>query len=218
MEPHAHFMELRHRILTTMGGQQQEYQQYDWLYGALGDPGSDVMFVCENPSRAGVESADTHFGHLDIDAQWRGWRPEKRFRPALCATGLKCGGPGEVGGWRCYITNVIKSMYVVGDFNALSWAEKARLARRWEVCRVKPKVVFCVGWKSWRMVRLLQEKGHIDLGSASPHRTWHYSARGSHSEVRDKIQRCIEKGMAAVDRGSATPANAINCRDDATSA
>lgn len=59
----AHFEELRARInqrLDELGTPHRELQinRYPWLYGALGAVPSNVMFICENPSIAGVRQAD----------------------------------------------------------------------------------------------------------------------------------------------------------------
>ena len=198
IEPDRHFLELRQLIDERLSrSEREEYARYPWLYGALGNPEADVMFVCENPSRAGVEWADRKFAHLGIEAQWRGHRAD-RFRRVLQDRKLKRGGSGEKGGWRCYITNVIKSMDTVKDFKALPREEKEELAchwadvLQWEICRVRPKIVFCVGMKSWRAMQHLRKNRKIDLGGAPLHRIWHYSAPRSDSEVRARMREGID--------------------------
>ena len=97
--PHRHFIQLRDKIhdrLRVLGRPNWDVQikKYPWLYGALGDPRADVMFICENPSLTGVKKAALR-GPCDIDTQWTGdpdHSRDKRFRAVLCALGLKDGG------------------------------------------------------------------------------------------------------------------------------
>lgn len=174
LQPHSHFTALRERIREAMPPHaRKEYDRYPWLYGAIGDPGADVMFVCENPSRSGVEMADRKFRQLGIEAQWRGKRPE-RFRRALRETGLI-----RDGCWHCYVTNVIKEIWTAGQGPP---EPKGVVARRWagvlawEIRRVRPGLVVCVGGESHaRVQRLTKEEGAVDLGGAPLCRIPHYS-------------------------------------------
>ena len=68
-------------------------------------------------------------------------------RPALCQLQLKTTPPTAPGGWRCYITNVIKEADVVRDFAA---RRKQSLAiewdvLRWEIEQVSPDTILTVG-------------------------------------------------------------------------
>ena len=128
------------------------------------------------------------------------------FREVLCDAGLKSGGPSERGGWRCYITNAIKAMAEVKDFNKEPAKKKAELAREWanilcwELSRVDPKVVFCVGRKSERAVGLLRKEGLIRYDGPLCY-VLHYSARFSPAEVtrrmRERIEACCaEAGVS----------------------
>src|SRR5687767_2513953 len=114
----AYFEELRRMINARLlaierSNAQRQIHAFPWVYGALGEVPSDVMFVCENPSLGGVEKAHSQTitgGAPGIEDQWCGNRAGncvKRFRPALVRLGLKTNGALELGGWRCYITNVI---------------------------------------------------------------------------------------------------------------
>ena len=206
--PHDHFEKLRLRINKRLGEVEAPYareqiDRYPWLYGALGGASAEVAFVCENPSMAGVRKAKPPLGGpCDFDTQWTGdpaFRRDKRFRTVLCDLGLKDGGIWERGGWNCYITNVIKAMDVVRDFNQRSAKAKAELARQWadilcwELSQVDPKVVFCVGRKSERVVSFLQKEGLIRY-EGPLHYVLHYSARGASAEVEREMRRSIESG------------------------
>ena len=78
MVPHEHFTELRERIhgeLRTLRPPRWEEQikDFPWLYGALGSPGADVVFICENPSLTGCRKADNpRGGPPDFETQWTG--------------------------------------------------------------------------------------------------------------------------------------------------
>lgn len=104
-----YFEDLRDRINQRLVDLQTPHRNhqihhYSWLYGALGAVPSDVMFICENPSIAGLRQAhiDTIDGLTpDIEAQWWGGHKNpaaKRFRSILSLTGLKTNRPNEVVG------------------------------------------------------------------------------------------------------------------------
>lgn len=123
---HSHFLELReaiHARLRTLRppSWEEQVEDYPWLYGALGDHGADVMFVCENPSLSGLRAVveSPLGGPPDFDTQWTGNpanRRDRRFRKVLCDLGLKDGSIWEPGGWHCYITNVIKQAAIVSEW------------------------------------------------------------------------------------------------------
>ena len=204
--PHRHFLELRKAIHDRLRNLrppfwEEQIEEYPWLYGALGDPSADVMFVCENPSlsalRAIVESP--FGGPPDFDTQWTGNpanRRDKRFRKVLCDLGLKDGAIWEPGGWHCYITNVIKQAAFVGNWRQAPQHEKRRTAREWsgilqmEIDAVRPDIVFCVGAHAHSAVNWLQNNAGLHV--PGPIRSiWHYSARRGNEEVERKMRNGI---------------------------
>jgi len=72
-----------------------QIKDYPWLYGALGKVPADVMFICENPSLAGIRKAQIDTidgGPPDIETQWWGGSHDNaacRFRVALYKLNLK---------------------------------------------------------------------------------------------------------------------------------
>ena len=185
-----------------------QINEYPWLYGALGQVPSDVMFICENPSLAGVAKAhvDTIDGRdPDIEAQW--WDGpnsscRKRFRPVLCQMGLKTSPPDAPGGWKCYITNVVKEANVAGaDQGKKTPQERRKQARdwadilRWEWDQVRPQHVFCVGGASFEAVKRLQREGL--LPDFNPDKMWHYSARGRDEDVKKKMLGPLQKALGS---------------------
>lgn len=197
-----HFEALRSKINSTLEEieaphREQQTRVFSWLYGALGEVPSDVMFICENPSLAGVTRADvqTVDGDVpDIEAQWWGGPRNpaaKRFREALYRLDLKRSPPAEKGGWRCYITNVIKELNVTSDNQALASQERAAMARTWapilawEMDQVEPRHVFTVGRRADAHVRRLSAEGLIP--DVDPVMVTHYSARLSDEDVINGI-------------------------------
>jgi hypothetical protein len=207
-----HFVELRNRInakLEEIHAPHREAQitEYEWLHGALGEVPSDVMFICENPSAAGVARAqiDTVDGGApDIEAQWWGGRKNpaaKRFRVALHRLGLKTSPPTMKGGWRCYITNVIKEMNVVGDHRKLRSADYREMARtwapilQWEINQVRPAYVFTVGHRAHDRIRSLVRERAIQL--PEPKLVNHYSSYATDEAVIDGIVQVVRTHMAS---------------------
>lgn len=204
--PHQHFLELREAIhdrLRTLRPPcwEEQIEKYPWLFGALGDPSANVMFVCENPSLSALRAIreSPWGGPPDFDTQWTGNpsnRRDKRFRKVLCDLGLKDGAIWEPGGWHCYITNVFKQAAFVGDWRQAPLPEKQQTALEWsdilqmEIGEVQPEIVFCVGGNAHQMVTWLQNKNRLHVPEPI-RRIWHYSARRSDEEVERKMHNGI---------------------------
>ena len=155
------------------------------------------MFICENPSLAGV--ANAHVATVDgrapdIEAQWWGGPRNPaatRFRVALHRLGLKTTHPSVKGGWLCYITNVIKEMNVAGDNRQLSPADRRTMARQWapilawEIEQVSPRHVFCVGNAALDHVKRLADDRMIPR--VRPVLVNHYSGRTGDRAIIDGI-------------------------------
>jgi hypothetical protein len=156
-----------------------------------------VLFICENPSIAGIKKAHVDTidgGRPDIEAQWWGGSTDNaacRFRVALCQLKLKTSRPRERDGWECYITNVIKQSNVAKDQEHLPPASKQQQARdwadilQWELDHVKPKFVFCVGGNAFTYVQMLQREGSIVKFPTNE--VTHYSARDNTQKIIDAI-------------------------------
>ncbi len=207
-----HFENLRDKINDQLRDipteeARKQMNDYPWLYGALGQVPSNVMFVCENPSRRGVERANvrTLGNKPTIEDQWCGGAKSncvKRFRPALRELSLKTTEPLEPGGWRCYITNVIKELFEVRQFNTNSGAKKEEIAEewanvlQWELEAVAPRTVFAVGGSAARLLASLMRRRLIP--GIRVHEVMHYSARRSDVEVRERMIRDIRAGLGGL--------------------
>ena len=208
-----HFEELREKISSRLCELQTPHRElqirdYSWLYGALGSVPSDVMFICENPNITAIKRAhgDTIDGRApDIEAQWWGGRKNpaaKRFRPVLCELGLKTSQADARGGWNCYITNVVKEANVAGidqrkktrralHEQACAWAD----ILTWELDKVQPHHVFCVGENAYKAVTRLQRDGL--LPAFELHRMGHYSARGLEAVVLEGMLSPLRKVLGS---------------------
>jgi len=146
------------------------------------------MFICENPSLAGVRQAHRQTvdgGPPDIEAQW--WGGDKdpaatRFRVVLHELGLKQSPHSLKGGWCCYITNVIKEANLAKDQANMTLSGRVAQARawadilRWEMRAVRPRYVFAVGGRAHQVLLLLQKEARIPM--CVIHRMCHFSDRG----------------------------------------
>jgi hypothetical protein len=199
----THFEELRSRINTRLQELSaphrfEQTHQFPWLYGALGQVPSDVMFICENPSLAGVSRAntDTVDGMApDIDAQWWGGAKNgaaKRFRVALHLLGLKTSPPREKGGWQCYITNVIKEMNVAGSHvSERVIAQRWASILTWEIEQVRPRHVFTVGDDAHKLVSWLV--GERLVPRIVPVKVLHFSHRRSDADVINNMLDVVSR-------------------------
>ncbi len=180
-----------------------QIEDFPWLYGALGDVPSDVMFICENPSIKGMDKASKDTidgGPADIEAQWWGGSTDfaaTRFRVALFQLGLKATGPCERGGWNCYITNVIKQSEKAIIHEITDNEIKRQMARdwadilNWEFDYVKPRYVFCVGGAAHTYVRLLQRERLLKNFHA--YEVCHYSGRDTSEKIVASIISTVQE-------------------------
>jgi len=136
-----------------------------WITGCLGDPNADVWFIAENPSagaaaRAGIDAT--------VEDQWRITPGDMLFRQALVDFGFKDPPADGPGGWRCYITDVVKSPYVVDRWNARSVADRKEVARWWapvlsdELASGAPRVIVTLGRRARYLLTYVESKGLVD--------------------------------------------------------
>lgn len=180
-----------------------QIDEYPWLYGALGKLPTDEMFIAENPSFAGVKKADidTIDGkEPDIEAQWWGGHSDKAavvFRTLLFELGLKTTPPDERNGWECYITNVIKQADYTKNHKGKSAEYRYMQSEfwwdilKWEIDKVQPKIIYCLGGNAYDAVSHLVGMGKII--PCSYHKVWHYSAYRSKEEVINRMKSKIEE-------------------------
>jgi hypothetical protein len=178
-------------------------QQYPWLQGALGNPGSGIWFIAENPSLTQIERVrNPDGGPPTPEAQWWSSNGDKLFREMLVKHGFKEGSIDSPGGWNCYITNVIKET----DYTS-RWREKSQAARdhaaltwsgvlAWEIDQTKPKYVVIFGQATEKYLNYLQSLRRIHLPPYE--RIQHYAYIGQRAEGKlgpmhpDRIKRYDE--------------------------
>jgi hypothetical protein len=156
---------------------------FPWLTGCLGDPFADVWLVAENPSLTQVRRAT----NATAESQWSVSPGDKLLRQALVAAGLKSGDPFEPGGWRCWITDVIKSADIVTEWRARPEADQLAVAEAWapvlrfELEHGAPTRLIVLGGAAERLLTHLHRKGLLPSlpAQASVH---HYSYIGSYPD------------------------------------
>lgn len=176
---------------------------YPWLTGALGDPNSGIWFIAENPSLTQIERVQNPDGGPPTpEAQWWASRRDKLFREMLVKHGFKSGTIDSPGGWKCYITNVVKET----DYTN-RWREKTQEARdkaaeilssvlAWELLNSKPKYVVIFGGSAKALLNHLKIIGKIKLPRSENIK--HYAYIGQRAEGKlgpmhpDRIKRYSE--------------------------
>lgn len=138
-----------------------------WLTGYLGDPFAPVWFVAEAPSLTSVQTQVKQAqGALSPEQQWDSSRGDKLFRAMLVKYGFK-DGESEPGGWKCYITDVVKSSYKVSEWNKRPEQVRLEVAKDWapvlryELELGKPKLIVIVGKKTEKPLKALEQMGLI---------------------------------------------------------
>jgi hypothetical protein len=140
-------------------------KESSWVVGALGDPASPVWFIAENPSLGQVERAGRSAPLQDPELQWAVSEGDKLFRRMLVKHGFKTGGELTPGGWRCYITDVIKSAYRAEVWRKLTAAQRRRIAEQWapvlawEIEVGAPKLLVSLGGQTHKLIDHLANAG-----------------------------------------------------------
>ncbi len=158
-------------------------KEHPWLTGSLGDPHSGIFFLAENPSLSMVERAtNPEGGPLSPEAQWYASKGDRLFREALVEARFKDPQWNSIGGWHCYITNVIKE----ADY-AEKWKKKTMEARRdaakawapvlrWQLEQSAPRLVVLMGGKVEKHIQHLEKLDLISLPQTR--KIHHYSYIG----------------------------------------
>jgi hypothetical protein len=127
-------------------------RDFPWLTGALGDPYSGIWFVGENPSLGQVERVrDPRGGPPTEEAQWWASRGDRLFRDLLVKHGFKEPPVDAPGGWKCYITNVIKEADYAQVWRGSPAQRRNDAARawapllRWELEETRPVLLVALG-------------------------------------------------------------------------
>lgn len=118
-----------------------------------------MWFVAENPSLTQVRKLR---GLTSPEVQWSASAGDQLFRRALHKAGFKVGDPTAPGGWRCWITDVIKSAEVVKEWQQRSTEGKLRVAEAWapvlahELKKGQPRLLVVLGGNADKLL------GHLE--------------------------------------------------------
>jgi Uracil DNA glycosylase superfamily len=138
-------------------------QEFPWLTGCIGDPFSPVWFIAENPSLTRVKLAIGTSTNL----QWSVSAGDHLLRETLTEHGFKTGEPMEEGGWRCYVTDVIKSADIVKDWQGTPQAHKERVTEAWapvmryELEHGRPDFIVFLGKRALKLTTHLRTRDLI---------------------------------------------------------
>jgi hypothetical protein len=136
-----------------------------WLRGWLGDVTAGVWFVAENPSLTQIRRI--HTTRSTFESQWAASAGDRMFRHALCELGLKTRDQFEPGGWRCYITDVMKSVVFVKDWQGTPVALKRQVEQAWapvlrfQLERGMPRRIVALGRNAEQALRRLEDAGVV---------------------------------------------------------
>jgi hypothetical protein len=175
---------------------------YPWLTGWLGNPDAPVWFIGEKTSLAGLESLPPErIRRRGPEAQWDPSFPGDRvLREGLIAAGLHDGPLETLGGWRCYLTNVVKGAERVGSRKKRSQADRDAEARLWApVLRTQmeygqPRLFVCLGSIAARML----DAAAPSLPPLPPRdQIYHYSYIGNRPERSTGLPRMHPARIAA---------------------
>lgn len=198
--------------------------EHPWVTGALGDPYAPVWFVAENPSLTQIERVEK----VTPESQWLQSPADKLFRCMLVANGFKKLPAEAPGGWRCYITDVIKSADRAGEYanigadaqwkTAVAWAP----VLRWELQQGKPQILVSVGKNADKFLTRLERENLVPAlptriciphysfvamrpdrqgrAAADPERVREYNARFAEIAQQDASRRNQARGPSRVAR------------------
>ena len=149
--------------------------KFPGLSGHLGDPAAKVWFIGWYPSLDAIEEASALGTVGDPEMQWTVTPGDQVFRTTLVEFGFKAGEPMSRGGWRCYVTNLVKRPINVGLWKRASesqhGAEYARWAPvlDWEIENGKPEVIVAMGQEVARQLDALGRRTSLPRRAAVMH-------------------------------------------------
>jgi len=158
------------RVFKALPAVKDHRSNHPWAIGAHGNPFAGIWFVAENPSLTQVERVHDPDGEPPtIEAQWWSSRGDQLLRQMLVKYGFKTGSIDSPGGWKCYITNVIKEADYTRD-----WRDKTQVARNqvaetwsgllaWELTNSKPRLVVIMGKQTELLIKHLVSMRRIKL-------------------------------------------------------
>jgi hypothetical protein len=126
-------------------------QDYWWVEGFLGSPDYGIIFLAENPSLPRMREAKNRLEELDEESQWNISRGDKIFRDALVYAGFKEGTIESKGGWKCYITNIVKKAYQPSEWEEMDPEKQFELVKKFssvlqkEIDMINPLIIVVMG-------------------------------------------------------------------------
>ena len=155
------------------------FNDYPWWVGYIGNIHSAVWFLGENPSLIQLDRQSKTLD-CDINSQWNISLGDKLLRKAITEANLKTGEPFQNDGWKCYITNAIKTPEKVSARNkeksdsnywkkqALMWLQVLQL----QVNLGQPKIIVTLGSQAEKIFKFMCDNG---LEAPKHKKIHHYS-------------------------------------------
>jgi hypothetical protein len=177
-------------VYATNGHLIDHRRRFPWLQGFLGNPDARVWFVAWYPSTRAVERI--HSSSATCESQWLATEGDRIFRRNLVRVGFKTGTIDSPGGWKCYITDLVKADAPPSEWDSTSAATRKKAYETWlpvldwEFRHGQPRLVVAVGKDVNRRLDdiwpFLQKASRRPLDRAV---IWHYAFfnRGGDSAV-----------------------------------
>ncbi|MDQ6838046.1 MAG: uracil-DNA glycosylase family protein [Actinomycetota bacterium] len=133
------------------------------------------------------------------EMQWSISPGDRLFRTMLVRHGFKLGSEDSPGGWRCYLTDVVKSAFVVNDWNKVGSRQRKAVSECWapvleeELRLGQPRAIVTVGRRAQQLL------AHVEARRLLPS-LWKDAAR-FHIEHYVSIASRPAKGLPAQDAG-----------------
>ncbi len=179
-----------------------------WLTGYLGNPFAGIWFLAEIPSlRTATRAPATMATPRTVESQFAISRGDQLFRESLVHCGFKAAPWDSPGGWRCYVTDVIKVAERAGEYNkrgrwlplAETWAD----VLAWELEASQPRLVVVMGKRTQRLIEhlALVKQLRFPRTEAIPHYSYvAFRPRGKQAPMHPKRVREYRDAMERVAR------------------
>jgi hypothetical protein len=164
--------------------------EFPWITGFLGDPFAGIWFVAENPSKGMAKRAQISIPkRLSPETQWAISPGDILFRKMLFKHRFKKGSHVSPGGWRCYITDLLKSAVEAEAWNREDRERQFQVAESWagvfswELRTGRPKLLVVMGKRVQDLLTYLTRRGLLLLLPPTVHID-HYAYIGQRADAR----------------------------------
>ncbi len=158
------------KIFQSHPGIYDHRNEFPWVTGSLGDPSAGAWFVGDLPCLTTLERLPGESpADLNEESQWSASRGDQLLREMLVKHGFKDGSPMAPGGWRCYLTCLVKELDYTNSLERMSPALYRQYALtwlpvfQWELSQAKPPLLVAVGGRVESALHFLARKNGLRL-------------------------------------------------------